>query len=354
MILVFLGFGALDSKADDDESRPMLLLPSNLGEVRFGDPIYVPIVIVNRSEFAARCPQLSRGSPAINCYFSTPNQKWEGNCKIGQGRHELPARHAESTVVCIDIWHPKNARFLFDSRKVLLSLEEIDKNGNRNNGVSAQTTATIAGSAFKHDAWILSLAEKSSEALTLRKINALKSDHFPYPPQEKELLEAEKITRDALPLHQISTVYRPSEFGAFWWLEFADEKFGLNVRTSFDDLNEDGEWNYRYKSLLDENSALFRLVRSIEIINKMRQINGKEIHGLVREYKNNLRYASHAEYVFLVQYFYYGVETKYSVHEREMFAQDFPEVLSFVDIYKSGSVSKLLPIPQGNKNSHSK
>jgi len=353
VISAFLGIGITNTNADDDESWPILLLPSNLGEVRFGDPIYVPLAVANRSKFPARCPHLTSGSPAINCYFTAPNQKWEGIYNVGKynggaGVHLLPPRHAVSTVVCVDVWHPKTASILFDSRKVMLEFEEIGDDGEPNNGVSSRTTATIAGSAFKNDEWILTLADRSYDAWLRQKIRRLKTSqknhYFGEPTTKWELREAEQMFQE---------YHTPVELGTFWWLEFADDKFDLNNSTSFGGFAYEEEWSYRYKSLLDENSALFRMVRSLEIIHQIKDAAREELPRLLREYRDNLRNAAHAEYNYLVQLLYRNLGSRYdSLDKKELIVREFLNELSSESI-DTDYESILLPIPPSPSNKNS-
>ena len=147
--------------------------------------------------------------------------------------------------------------------------------------------------------------------------------------------------------------HTPVELGTFWWLEFADDKFDLNNSTSFGGFAYEEEWSYRYKSLLDENSALFRMVRSLEIIHQIKDAAREELPRLLREYRDNLRNAAHAEYNYLVQLLYRNLGSRYdSLDKKELIVREFLNELSSESI-DTDYESILLPIPPSPSNKNS-
>jgi hypothetical protein len=299
--------------ADDPIVQRVILVPSELGEVRFGDPIYVPIAIVNRSHLLKSFPLLSRGTPALRCSYSTTGEPWKGRCLFSKNegiagrydRHELPAKSSDSTVLCVDVWHPKIAKSLLETRTVSIEFHELDNVGNPVNGLSARTKLIISGSAFRDDSDMLENAVKSLEVRM--KPTTSTSD-------------ANRIETCALPLYlDTGEGFNIYEFGAYSWLNFdpfdpSSEK-PLTNEEAVDPLN----------NKVSKGSALFRLVRARELMKQIGDSQGDMIRPLIDRYRDNLRYASHPEFQFLVRLLFHheriGAET------RDTLTREFPNVV---------------------------
>ena len=61
-------------QGEDEPKPPLILIPRDLGEVLYGDPIFVPISLSNRLKVDGYVPSL------MSCCFFVPGQRWRGDC----------------------------------------------------------------------------------------------------------------------------------------------------------------------------------------------------------------------------------------------------------------------------------
>jgi|688.fasta_scaffold49129_3 hypothetical protein len=300
------------SLADDSIVQRVMLVPSDLGEVRFGDPIYVPIAIVNRSNGPKSSPLMSAGSPALLCSFSTADQSWNGRCFFSQfrgpfHRHELPARSSESTVMCIDVWHPKISKSLLETRNVSIEFEELDKDGNPVKGLSARTKLTIVGSAFRDDSDLLENGERFLEVYKQKSVASHRDPN--------------SIETRAMPLLYLGmgNRYRIDEFGVFSWFHFNP------ASPSYENPATREEAVHPLTENVRKSGPLFRLVRAEELIKQFEDAKKELILPLIDEYRDNLRSASQPEFHYLVRLLFH--HDRIDTETRDILTREFPHVV---------------------------
>ena len=85
-------------------------MPTEIGSVKFGDPIFVPVAIANYGDENCEIPSLV-GIPGLTVvvYPRAGGEAIKTNFDLGSGHHTptiLMARHVESSVLGLNIWHP--------------------------------------------------------------------------------------------------------------------------------------------------------------------------------------------------------------------------------------------------------
>ena len=85
-------------------------MPTEIGSVKFGDPIFVPVAIANYGDEDCEIPSLVHVPELeVIVYPRTGGEAIETNFDLGSGHPtpvKLMARHVESSVLGLNIWHP--------------------------------------------------------------------------------------------------------------------------------------------------------------------------------------------------------------------------------------------------------
>ena len=133
-----------------------LFIPPDLGTVKFGDPVFLPVTIVNRSNEEAVVPSLYGANPqmTIEAQVIAPNSvAFETMGEGGAHLHttSLPARHSIRFVFAVILWHPSTVAYLSDDPelriKVYSTKDEEQSRWSLSGDLSDSSRVAVSGSA---------------------------------------------------------------------------------------------------------------------------------------------------------------------------------------------------------------
>lgn len=84
-----------------------LLVPAEIGAVAFGDPVYIPFAIANNSQQDATIGDLDRYQYQATVSLEASGESYHTSfANFEFSRQTLKARHVESGVMGLNVWHP--------------------------------------------------------------------------------------------------------------------------------------------------------------------------------------------------------------------------------------------------------
>ena len=302
-------------QGEDEPKPPLILIPRDLGEVLYGDPIFVPISLSNRLKVDGYVPSL------MSCCFFVPGQRWRGDCKLeffgNFSSSVLPSGQSQTTVVALDIWHPRVSKALYGAEVVELRFEESNRDNPKrssiDHGFSNSTKVKIVGSAFRDDAMVLRAGRTHPEMPNTIRTSALNVSFL-------AMLQ--------LPNGEVL------DFGAMEWI-------GPNWQTLAYKHGRKAEYYRRNKASIVGTSSLYRLIRLYDLLVDLKEAidtdNRSEtdhanLMRFLSNFKDNLQSAKPAEYEFHVRTLD-GLALILTPKDMELVVQEFPLVLGILDPY---------------------
>ena len=301
-----------------------LLIPPDLGDVNFGDPVYLPIVIVNDTDEEAIVASLFGSNPMMTVTARVNAPGSAAHETVGfQGSPfttmPLPPRHQVRVILACKFWHPLDIERIPDMPEFLVEVQTFD-NGSR---------------WFKNPPLILS--DESRFKVNGSSVKNL----FDYIRWGREMVEAcEKDGGTPIPVsidmpHWLQAQYSVYQFMRFW--TFAWRNRGELI------LNT-GPYPFRYsqtpeyRAIRDQvlqGTALFRAMRCAEIYEYIE--HGEEsleerVDKGLKDFRDVLSDARPAEYEFHVLSLRHvrvsNPESDEQARYRDTIREAFPDVLA--------------------------
>lgn len=308
--------------ADDLE----ILVPSNLGEVKFGDPLFVSIAIANYGDDECPAPILDSVIPGI-CFVVYPTLQSatpiETNFDLGSHSPrigKLKARHAESTVFALNIWHPSTSTTFADGEQIIIEVT-LPRDGNSS---KTQFRTTISGSAFVNPSEFVVLA------------NTLKKEWD----SDRKMIHC--IGSKCRHLSHVHGCDGVAIFGPFSWGLYG---FPKGLLRDGDGKISELPYYRQMRNKLRSDSALFRVMQCAELREKLELSNtptGDDVMRFIVDYKKAMTSCPPLEYQYLVR-----ALTQVNLVEanrqdfKRIICREFSDVLGFVDPMKLGGISTL-------------
>lgn len=112
-----------------------LLIPPDLGNVNFGDPVYLPVVIANDTNEEVIVAALFGSTPMMTVTARVNLQDSAALETVGNGgvpytTMPLPPHHQMRVILACNFWHPRDVKRIPDMPEFLVKVQTFD-NGSR-------------------------------------------------------------------------------------------------------------------------------------------------------------------------------------------------------------------------------
>ena len=298
----------------------VLLVPSDLGEVRFGDPVYVPVAIANHGDKECEIPSLAlKPGLVVIAYAKSESETIETNFSWSPYTTVLAARHVETSVLALNIWHPNLSVDFANGEQIVV---DVSMSPNRSETVKKRFRFKISNSAFvDHKAFVDmagSLRSRWSQDKDMIRCIGSRCYHLNL-----------KDGSDSLAL-----------FGPLGWNVY-DYPKGLMV-TDYGQIS-DTPYYREMRGKVRKDCALFRAMRCAELrelLIRSKDQSRKFYAEFIGDYKLAMSNASFPEYQFLIRALsQVSLGWPHDEEFKRIISSEFPDVLAFLDPQRLGGQS---------------